>query len=225
MASSGTALPPRRRACWKRFAAKVVLSFDPDAAGQGRRPPSSELLVSEGFQVNVAMLPAGDDPDNFIRKAGGAAYLEKLRTSTPYLDYLVDRAARGRDFSKDETRREFLTEMLTVAARIPEAAARDQFADRLAHKAKVGEEVVRAEIRRAAVNRQTTVDERRVPVPSAIKTAERGLIWALVRDAAAGVAAVAELEDGDLDGLAGGPSWNRRDLCKDGRQPPYLRRC
>jgi len=28
--------------------------------------------------VNVAMLPAGDDPDNFIRKFGGAAYQEKL---------------------------------------------------------------------------------------------------------------------------------------------------
>ena len=45
--------------------------------------------------------------------------------------------------------------MLTVAARIPDAAARDQFADRLAHKARITEEVVRAEIRKAAVQRQT----------------------------------------------------------------------
>ena len=45
--------------------------------------------------------------------------------------------------------------MLTVAARIPDAAARDQFADRIAHKARITEEVVRAEIRKAAVNRQT----------------------------------------------------------------------
>ena len=45
--------------------------------------------------------------------------------------------------------------MLAVAARIPDAAARDQFADRLAHKARITEEVVRAEIRKAAVQRQT----------------------------------------------------------------------
>jgi hypothetical protein len=38
--------------------------------------------------------------------------------------------------------------MLEVASRIPDAAARDQFADRLAHKARITEEVVRAEIRR-----------------------------------------------------------------------------
>jgi DNA primase len=29
---------------------------------------SSELLVAEGFQVNVAMMPAGEDPDTFIRR-------------------------------------------------------------------------------------------------------------------------------------------------------------
>ena len=54
----------------RRFAGKVVLSFDPDAAGQGAAARSSEMLVAEGFQVNVAMLPAGDDPDNYIGGTG-----------------------------------------------------------------------------------------------------------------------------------------------------------
>jgi DNA primase len=158
--------------------------------------------VAEGFQVNVAMLPAGDDPDNFIRKSGGAAYQERLRGSRPYLEYLLDRTAAGHDFSKDDSRREFLTTMLTVAARIPDAAARDQFADRLAHKARITEEVVRAEIRKAAVQRQTEVEERKLPALSNIKPAERGLIWSILKDPAAGVAALATLEDRDLDGLA-----------------------
>jgi DNA primase len=201
VASSGTALTPAQARLLKRFASKIVLSFDPDPAGQGAAARSSELLVAEGFQVNVAMLPAGDDPDNFIRKQGGAAYQEKLRTSRPYLEYLLDRAATEHDFSKDDSRRAFLAQMLTVAARIPDAAARDQFADRLAHKARITEEVVRAEIRKAAVQRQTTVEERRLPPAGQIKAAERGLIWALMRNPATGLAAVAELEAEDLEGL------------------------
>ena len=204
IASSGTALTPAQARLLKRFAAKVVLSFDPDAAGQGAAARSSELLVAEGFQVNVAMLPAGDDPDNFIRKAGGAAYQEKLRNSRQYLEYLLDRAAAEHDFSKDDSRREFLNRMLTIAARIPDAAARDQFADRLAHKARITEEVVRAEIRKAAVQKQTTVEERKIPSLGQIKPAERGLIWAVMRDTPAGLAALADLEDGDLDRLATG---------------------
>jgi DNA primase len=202
IASSGTALTLAQVKLLKRFASKVVLSFDPDAAGQGAAARSSELLVGEGFQVNVAMLPAGDDPDNFIRKAGGAAYQEKLRNSQQYLEYLLDRAAREHDFTKDDSRREFLNRMLGVAARIPDAAARDQFGDRLAHKARITEEVVRAEIRRAAVQKHTTVEERTLVSLEQVKPVERGLIWVLMRDTAATVEAFAELEEGDLDHLA-----------------------
>src|SRR4029453_17605204 len=109
-------------------------------------------------------------------KFGGAAYQEKLRNSRPYLEYLLDRASGSHDLSKDESRREFLNAMLTVAARIPDAAARDQFADRLAHKARITEEVVRNEIRKAAVQRQTVVEARKLPAIGQIKPAERGLI-------------------------------------------------
>jgi DNA primase len=202
VASSGTALTPPQAKLLKRFASKVVLSFDPDAAGQGAAARSSELLVAEGFQVNVAMLPPGDDPDTYIRKSGGAAYQEKLRNSRPYLDYLLDRAAEGHDFSKDDSRREFLNAMLRVAARIPDAAARDQFADRLSHKTRITEEVVRAEIRKAAVHRQTTVDERNIPFAGHLKPAERGLIWAIMRDPQGAAAALATIDEGDLEGLA-----------------------
>jgi DNA primase len=201
VASSGTALTPAQAKLLKRFASKVVLSFDPDAAGQGAAARSSELLVAEGFQVNVAVLPAGDDPDNFIRKAGGAAYQEQLRNSRQYLEYLLDRESAGHDFSKDDSRREFLNAMLTIAARIPDAAARDQFADRLAHKARITEEVVRAEIRKAAVLKQTVMEERTMVPLGQVKPAERGLIWAVMRNTPAGMAALEHLGDEDFDGL------------------------
>ena len=204
VASSGTALTPAQGKLLRRFAGKVILSFDPDAAGQGAAARSSEMLVAEGFQVNVAVLPAGDDPDNYIRRQGAAAYQEQLRSSRQYLEYLLDRSAGDEDLSTDEGRRSFLGKMLAVAARIPDAAQRDQFADRLSHKARITEEVVRAEIRKAAVQRQTNIDEvqRRIPAMGQVKVAERGLIWALMHQTAGAQEALLELEDTDLDGLA-----------------------
>jgi DNA primase len=204
VASSGTALTPAQAKLLKRFASKVVLSFDPDAAGKGAAVRSSELLVTEGFSVNVAMMPAGDDPDTFIRREGGAAYQERLRGSRPYLEYLLDQAAVGQDLTRDEDRREFLGRMLEVAARIPDATMRDQFADRLAHKARITEEVVRSEIRKAASRRETAVpaiERTRIGVDQ-VKTAEKGLIWAIERDPAQAIAALAHLDNADLEGLA-----------------------
>jgi DNA primase len=204
VASSGTALTSAQARLLKRFTSKVVLSFDPDAAGKGAAVRTSELLVTEGFQVNVAMMPAGEDPDTFIKREGGAAYQARLRSSRPYLEYLLDQAATGRDLTQDEDRRDFLGRMLEVAARIPDAAARDQFADRLAHKARITEEVIRAEIRKAAGKRETTVAVLNRPAVALdqVKTAEKGVIWALLHDPQGARAALAELDAEDLEGLA-----------------------
>ena len=201
VASCGTALTPAQAQLLRRFASKVILSFDPDAAGQGAAARSCEMLVAEGFEVNVAVLPAGEDPDTFVQKRGRDAYLALLKTSRPYLEYLLDRAAASHDLTHDEGRRQFLTDMLAVAARIPDPAARDQFGDRLAHKARITEEVVRAEVRKAAVQKRPALTARELPNFGQVKQAEKGLIWALVHEPQEGLAAVNVLQDNDLEGL------------------------
>jgi DNA primase len=207
VAVCGTAVSDLQVKLLKRFTSKVIVSFDPDPAGEGASARSGELMLALGLQVNVAVLAAGEDPDTCIRRHGAAGYVEKLRASRPYLEYLLDREAAQRDLTRGDHQREFLTKMLNVAARIPDAAARDLFADRLAHKAGILEDVVRTEIRKAAVARRTTLSdaERHVSVQSAINTAEKGLIWALVRDTPSALLAIAELTDNDLAGLATAP--------------------
>ena len=203
VASCGTALTTQQAQLIRRFTSKVVLSYDPDAAGEGAAARSCELLVAEGFDVNVVVLDKGEDPDTFIRKQGADRYRERLRGSRAYLEYLLDQAAAGLDFGHDDSRRQFLTKMLAVAARIPDVAARDQFADRIAHKARITEEVVRAEIRKAAVGRRTTLTARELPAFGQLKHAEKGLIWALVHNTAEALEALAALDADDLSPLAG----------------------
>ena len=128
----------------------------------------------------------------------------------PYLQFLLDRAAAAHDLSTDEGRRTFLHEMLAVAARIPDAAARDQFADRLAHKARITEEVVRAEIRKAAGARKTALPDRVTAPAGPLKPAERGLIWGLVHEPAGVRPLLEELEDEDLEQLAVSRGRSRR---------------
>jgi DNA primase len=145
------------------------------------------------------------DPDAFIQKSGGPAYMERLRSSRPYLDFLLDRAAEGLDVNRPDSRKQFLDRMLVVAATIPDAAARDQFADRLAHKARITEAVVRDEIRKAAGQRRTEAPAVAVPSTVRLKAAEAGLLWTLIHRPVEGLAAVAQLEDGELDGLVAAP--------------------
>ncbi|MBY0496866.1 MAG: DNA primase [Cyanobacteria bacterium] len=203
IATCGTALTSQQAQMLRRFAAKAVLCYDADRAGQTAAERSSELLVSEGFDVNVVQLPGGEDPDTFIQKQGRDAFFAQLKKSRPYLEFLLDRAAAEHDLSRDDSRRDFLKRMLGVAARIPDPAVRDQFADRLAHKARVTEDVVRAEIRKAAAARKTELPAERVPtLQGHIRKAEKGLIWTLVHQPGDAVAALRSLEPDDLKGLS-----------------------
>jgi DNA primase len=202
VATCGTALTNAQAQLLRRFASKAVLCYDPDTAGQGAAERSCELLVSEGFDVNVALLPRGLDPDTYVQQHGRAAYVAELKQSRPYLDFLLDRAAAEHDLTRDDGRREFLKKMLAVAARVPDAAARDQFADRLAHKARVTEDVIRSEIRKAAVARKTDLPAERIRANTGrLRDVERGLLWAMVHapDQAAG--ALRQLEVVDFQGL------------------------
>ncbi len=202
VASSGTALTQPQAQLLRRFAARVVLSFDPDAAGQGAAVRSCDLLVREGFEVNVALLPAGRDPDLVVREEGGEAYQAIVDQAQPYLDFLVDRAVKEHDTATPAGRLAFLNAMLAVAASIPEAAARDQFADRLSLRAGISEDVVRDEIRKAAVARKTTVAPPRPVSRSQLTEAERDLLAQLMSAPAEAADAVTELEPADLVGLA-----------------------
>jgi DNA primase len=205
VASCGTALTPLQAQLLRRFTTKVVLSYDPDAAGEGAAARSCELLVAEGFDVNVVVLNRGEDPDTFIRTQGPERYRERLRSSRPYVEYLLDQAAAGLEFGHADSRRQFLSQMLGVAARIPDAAARDQFADRIAHKARITEEVVRAEIRKAAVRRKTSLTERELPSFGQLKDAEKGLIWWLVNHPGESFGELTTMEDADLEHLTTRP--------------------
>jgi DNA primase len=220
VALCGTALTVPQARLLRRFTTKAVLSFDPDPAGQGAAARSCDLLVSEGFEVNVVALDRSEDPDVFIRRKGAGEYRERLRTSRPYLEYLLDQAAAGVDFRQDDGRRQFLGSMLGVAARIPDAAARDQFADRIAHKARITEEVVRAEIRKAAVARRATLPPELSSL-GRLKPAEKGLIWGIFHRTEEAVAALRELDSEDFEQLAGGEIFAvTRTL--DGQSPDVI---
>ena len=213
VAACGTAVTQQQARLLRRFASKVIISFDPDEAGRNAAARSGELLLGEGLEVNVAVLPPGEDPDACVRRRGGAHYVEKLRTSRPYLEYVLDAAAGARDLSRDGQRRALLSEMSPVAARIPDPVMREQFADRLAHKVRIAPDVVRGEIRRVrGALRRGTAGMRTAagaagsaPAERPVTPAEQGLIWAALRDAAAAQTVLADAEPADFEGLATEP--------------------
>jgi DNA primase len=76
IATSGTAFTEQQVALLRRHTSNVVVNFDPDAAGANAAEKSIALLSEEGFNIKIATLEGGLDPDRFVREQGADAYFK-----------------------------------------------------------------------------------------------------------------------------------------------------
>ncbi|WP_394820494.1 DNA primase [Pendulispora albinea] len=92
VAPLGTAFTAEQAKLLKRFASRVVLLFDADAAGRKATRASRVHLRDVGLSAKVGNLPAGVDPDEFLRTKGVAALNEILAHARGMLEFLIDGA-------------------------------------------------------------------------------------------------------------------------------------
>ena len=81
VASLGTALTINQARLLKRYADKVVISYDADLAGQMATLRGLEILRTAGFDVRVLSIPQGKDPDEYVRSNGREAFLKSIPSS------------------------------------------------------------------------------------------------------------------------------------------------
>ncbi|MBX3236690.1 MAG: DNA primase [Nitrospiraceae bacterium] len=103
-ATLGTALTAEHITVIRRFASKVVLLFDPDAAGVRAALRSLDLFVNSGIGVTVVSLPTGDDPDTFVRKFGPAGFAELAGRAPSLLDFAVEHSLQTAESGTVEDR-------------------------------------------------------------------------------------------------------------------------
>jgi DNA primase len=150
VASCGTSLTDGQIRLLGRYTRRVVVNYDPDSAGMAATERSLALLLEAGFEAKVLALPGGLDPDEFIRKRGAAGYGELLKNAPSYLDYLTERAAKTHDIRSPEGKVAAVNAILPYLIKVPNPMLRAELAGRLAERLRVGERLLRDELRRAA---------------------------------------------------------------------------
>ncbi len=93
-ATLGTALTPDHVQTLRRFVKRLVLLFDPDAAGVRAALRCLDLFVGSGLAVSVVSLPGGHDPDTFIRERGAEGFRELEGSAPSLLDFSVEQSLK-----------------------------------------------------------------------------------------------------------------------------------
>ena len=91
VANSGTALSIYQIRLLHRFTPNIVLLYDGDEAGIHAAMRGTDMLLQEGMNVKVLLLPDGDDPDSFSRKHTAQQFKEYIEQhQTDFIEFKTD---------------------------------------------------------------------------------------------------------------------------------------
>ena len=224
VASLGTALTDSQVRLLRRFmdAPQIVVNFDPDSAGQNATMRSIEMLLAEGFKVNILKMPTADDPDSYVRSYGGEAFRQLLKTTQPYIEYIIDATVAKHDTARPAGKVEAVNAIMPHLARMRDKVARADYSDQIANRLKVDSRVIRDEMRRVAVNRQKALDPKRLRAAETTTQAERQLLEVVLANSDVRRAIVPNLTESDYADLATGAIFSALVAAQsEGREPTF----
>jgi DNA primase len=212
VATCGTALTSSHVRLLRRFTETVCLNFDQDDAGQRAASKSIEILLEEGLHVRVVELPAGHDPDTYLRDEGADAYRQRLHEAPEAIEWLMRRSERAHDVSSPGGKAAFLAALLPALVRVGNAVERSAWLARAVERAGLDAAAAREELRRALGGRggggaavEAAARRQAAPRPVRLLPAERWLLALVAQGAKDADKALGELGEADIDGLAAAP--------------------
>ena len=162
VASSGTALTPGQIRLIHRFTNNMTVLYDGDAAGIKAALRGIDLLLEDGMNVKVVLLPDGEDPDSFARKHNASQFAEFIRQNeTDFIRFktrlLLDDA--GTDPIK---RSALISDIIRTVAIIPDNIARSLYIRECSTMMEIDEMLLLNEVNKIRLNKE----ERQANTPS-----------------------------------------------------------
>ncbi|MEW6542565.1 MAG: DNA primase [Nitrospirota bacterium] len=139
-ATLGTALTPEHVQTLRRFVKRLVLLFDPDPAGVRAALRTLDLFVGSGMGVRVVSLPAGEDPDTYIRKTGAEAFLQLQDRAPSLLDFSVEHSLQQAASGLLEDRIRSVDEILRILQRTANRIEKEECTRRVAERLGIGQQ-------------------------------------------------------------------------------------
>ena len=178
--SQGTAFTPQQAQLMKRYTERIVTVYDADAAGEEAVLRGLSVFLEKNFEVKVALLPAGDDPDSFIARSGREEFIRVLNGSSTLLDFKLETLFKRYDPATDLGRIEITRRMLEAISWLESPVLRDGYLLKLAQRLGVSPAAVREEY--GKTSRKQFAPSPKVESPPAKVKAEKWLLRSILTD-------------------------------------------
>jgi DNA primase len=197
IASMGTSLTEDQAKIIRRNAAEVIICYDSDSAGIEATIRASKTLINAGCKINVAMIPDGLDPDDYIKKFGPEKFKnDVIGASVPLMTFKMNYFRRGKNLQNEGERLQYIENVILELSKLTNAVEKEIYLKQLSKEFELSLEVLNEQLHRKEKqsNHQKAPQQKieneqlrkRAPIQSkrllpAFHTAERMLIAQMLR--------------------------------------------
>lgn len=154
VAPLGTALTPDQAHLVRRFADRVVIMFDGDDAGRAAARRAFGPLKQAGMEVLYVRLPAGEDPDSFVRKSGKDGMNDLLAKRRDLVEIIIEDAFSESTGSPSAISRT-VASLAPYLDTIQDPLERDLVIKKIARESVLDEPAVRRALKRSSASPST----------------------------------------------------------------------
>jgi DNA primase len=162
IASAGTSLTIEQLNLLRRYTKTIVLLFDADLAGKNAILRGIELALSADFDVSCIVLPAGEDPDSYLRKEGAEGFERQIEQRTSFIETKARLLKEQGLFDSPEGSARAIRSLVETIAKVPDAIKRELYIRRIAEKFKLMETTLLMELQKFTGRERREVTRKKV---------------------------------------------------------------
>jgi DNA primase len=156
VASSGTALTEEQVSMLSRYTKNICVIYDADQAGIKASLRSIEMLLKQDFEIKIAELPEGEDPDSFVKNSGREAFYEEIGKAKNFLEYQSAQYEKQGKFADPVLQTESIRALVHSASFVKDELKRSLLLKMISKKFNLREALITSEMEKAIQNEKTS---------------------------------------------------------------------
>lgn len=177
VALMGTALSESHLVKLKRIAKQLIICCDGDDAGWEAAKRFAQMAISENVDCQIALLPNGLDPDDYIQQFGEQSFKEQIIDKPySYMSFMMAYAKRDKNLQYDNDVMQYVDEVMEELAKRPSPIERDLVIRQMEEETNVSEEALQ-QLLTKKVGRQVQEERKYATIPSSEASNEQMPIY------------------------------------------------
>ena len=153
VASCGTALTESQGRLLRKYAEKIIISYDSDGAGQAATMRGLEILSNLGCDIRILQMEGAKDPDEYVIKYGNGRFNNLVDKAISLVEFKVKVLKKDLDFDNVNDKIKFLNEIAKLLSTVDNRMEQEVYIDTISREYNISKEAIYAEINKLSYSK------------------------------------------------------------------------